>query len=375
MNPSLTLGRIAGIRIGINWSWLVAFALIVWTLASSVFPSQNPHLAGGAYVGMAIVAVCLFFTSLLLHELGHAVRARREGMQIDGITLWLFGGVARFRGEFPSAGAELRIALAGPLVSLVLGGLFVGLGHAVSSPTEVQGVLAWLGYVNLILLVFNMLPALPLDGGRVLRALLWRARDDFAWATRVAAEAGRLFGYGLVGLGLALFVFAGAWSGAWFVFLGWFLVQAATAEGRVVILREAVAGLRVGDVMVHRPVVVSADASLTDFMDVVAHTHRYTTYPVVESGHVLGLLPFSCVARVPCVRWDERRVRECMLPVDEAPVLEENDPLSKALAELSRAGVGRALVLDGDRLTGLLSITDLRRLVSAPLAHRTIDRA
>jgi Zn-dependent protease len=148
MNPSLTLGRVAGVRIGVNWSSLVAFALIVWTLESSVFPSQNPHLSSGAYVGMAIVAVLVFFLSLLLHELGHALQARREGMEIDGITLWLFGGVAQFRGDFRSAGAELGIALAGPVVSLFLGGLFVGLAILVSSPTEVQGVLAWLGYIT-----------------------------------------------------------------------------------------------------------------------------------------------------------------------------------------------------------------------------------
>ena len=365
MNPSLTLGRVAGVRIGVNWSWLVAFALIVWTLESSVFPSQNPHLSRGAYVGMAIVAVLVFFLSLLLHELGHALQARREGMEIDGITLWLFGGVARFRGDFPSAGAELRIALAGPAVSLFLGGLFVGLAVLVSSPTEVQGVLAWLGYINLILLAFNMLPALPLDGGRVLRSLLWQARGDFRFATRIAAGIGRLFGYGLIGLGLLLFVVAGAWSGAWFAFLGWFLVLAATAEGRMGILREALSGLRVRDLMVRRPVVVRVDSSLAEFMDVVAHTHRYTTYPVVDDGHVLGLLPFSCVAGVPRGQWRERRVADCMLPLDEVPVVDEGEPLLDALGHLHRGGVDRAIVLDEGEFSGLLSMTDVGRLVAA----------
>jgi Zn-dependent protease/predicted transcriptional regulator len=370
VNPSITLGRVAGIRIGINWSWLVVFALIVWSLASSVFPSQNPHLADGTYVGMALVAALFFFASLLLHELGHALQARREGMEIDGITLWLFGGVARFRGMFPSAGAELRIALAGPFVSLALGGLFVGLAQAVRSPAAVEGVAAWLGYINLILLVFNLLPALPLDGGRVFRALLWRAKGDFGWATRIAADAGRAFGYLLIGLGLVLLVFAGAWSGAWFAFLGWFLVQAATAEARSTILREALGGLQVGDVMIHRPVVVRADASLAEFIDVVAHTHRYTTYPVVENGHVLGLLPFSCVARVPRGEWETQRIRESMLAVDEVPVIHEDEPLTDALAELREGGLDRALVLDGDHLAGLLSITDVGRLLSESSAVR-----
>ena len=258
MNPSITLGRIAGIRIGINWSWLVVFALIAWTLASSVFPDQNPHLADGTYVGMGVAAALLYFCSLLLHELGHALQARRDGLEIEGITLWLFGGVARFRGVFPSAGAELRIALAGPLVSLVLGGLFVGLGQAVRSPAAVQGVAAWLGYINLILLVFNMLPALPLDGGRVFRALLWRSRGDFGSATRVAVAAGRACGY----------------------------------------------------------------------------------------------------------------LTECMLGVDDVPVVREDEPLTDALAALGKSGLDRALVLDGDRLAGLLSVTDVGRLLSESPAAR-----
>ena len=173
MTSSITLGRIAGIRIGIHWSWLVVFGLITWSLATAVFPDQNPGLGDSTYIVMAVVAAVLFFTSLLLHELGHAFQARREGMEIDGITLWLFGGVAQFRGMFPTAGAEFRIAIAGPLVSLVLGAGFVGIAVAIAGVEEVDGIAAWLGYINLALLVFNLLPALPLDGGRVLRSALW----------------------------------------------------------------------------------------------------------------------------------------------------------------------------------------------------------
>src|SRR5688572_13214307 len=163
MTSSIMLGRIRGIEIGFNWSLLVVFALIVWSLASGVFPSQNDGLSDGTYLAMAIAAAILFFVSILLHELGHALQAQREGMEIDGITLWLFGGVARFKGMFPSAGAELRIAIAGPAVSLALGFLFVAVAGFMSLPEAVDGVCAWLGFTNLALLVFNLLPALPLD--------------------------------------------------------------------------------------------------------------------------------------------------------------------------------------------------------------------
>src|ERR687896_1153530 len=207
MTSSIELGRIAGIRIGINWSWLVVFALIVWSLAVQVFPEDGDGLGDGAYFAMAVVAAVLFFASLLAHELGHAIQARRDGMEIDGITLWLFGGVAKFKGMFPSAGAEFRIAIAGPLVSLLLGLFFVAIAVVTKTAEAVDGVAAWLGYINLLLLVFNLLPALPLDGGRVLRSVLWGARGDFGWATRLAAGIGRGFGYVFIAGGIALFVF------------------------------------------------------------------------------------------------------------------------------------------------------------------------
>ncbi len=364
MSPTFTLARIAGIRVGINWSWLIVFALIVWTLESAVFPASNPDLSQAAYIAMAIAAALLFFASLLLHELGHALQAKRDGVEIEGITLWLFGGVARFKGMLPSAGAELRMAIAGPLVSLVLGGLFVGVAAAGGLGSAVDGVAAWLGYINLLLLAFNMLPALPLDGGRVFRSLLWLRGGDFARATRIAAAVGRGFGYLMIWLGLILLIVQGVWSGAWLAFLGWFLLQAAAAEGRYGLLRDALGDLRVRDVMIRQPETVAAAASLADFMDEVAHVHRYTTYPVIDDGRVLGLLPFAAVARVPRARWETTTVRECMLPIDTTPTVREDEPLLDAIADMQKGALDRALVLDGGNVVGLLSITDVGRLLT-----------
>ena len=361
MGESFRLGQIAGIRIGLHWSWLVVFALITWTLKAGIFPATNPGQSEGTYLAMAVAASVLFFGSLLLHELGHAFQARREGMEIEGITLWLFGGVAKFRGMFPSAGAEFRIAIAGPLVSLALGVLFVVVAVMSGLPVEVDGVAAWLGYINLSLLVFNLIPALPLDGGRMLRSALWAAKRDFGAATRISAEIARVFGFLFILAGVALFIFQGSFSGAWLAFIGWFLLQAAGAEARYLQTRQALGGLRVGDVMVRQPVTVDADLTIGQFMDDVLWTRRHTTYPVVEDSRVLGLLPFRCVAEVPRSEWDDRRVRDCMLPRERVPVLEADDELVDALAELSENEIRRGLVLDGDRLAGLLSITDLAR--------------
>lgn len=360
MTSSFHLGTIRGIRIGINWSLLVIFAVIVWTLSRGIFPAQNPGLADGTYVGMAAAAATLFFASILAHELGHAFVAQREGMQIEGITLWLFGGVARFRGEFPSAGAELRIAIAGPAVSLVLGLASVGIAWA-GLPDAIDGVASWLGYINLMLLAFNLLPALPLDGGRILRAILWHARKDFAWATRIAARAGQLFGVAMVAGGLVLVVLVGAFSGAWLAFIGWFLLTAAGDERRAADRYVVFGDRTVGDLMVRDPVVVPADVRLEQLVDAMTPEIEHATYPVVDGSRAVGLLPFGRIVEAPRAQWEGKRVADFALPLGSVTVLKPETPLGEAAAALGRGTVGRALVLDGERLVGLLSITDLVR--------------
>lgn len=367
MTGNRRIARVRGIEISVNWTWLLVVALITWSLADQVFPEQNPGLAGAVYVAMALIAALLFFSSLLAHELGHALRAVREGLEIEGITLWLLGGVARFKDPFPNAGAELRIALAGPAVSLVLGVLFTLVAATGQLPSAVDGVVAWLGYVNLALLVFNLLPALPLDGGRVLRALLWRAKGDFAWATNAAVAVGRGFAYLFVGGGLLLFVAQGAFGGAWLALIGWFLLHALRAESQYAALQQALAGLRVGDLMSPDPVTAPADCTLGEFVDEIAPGHRFTTFPVVDdAGVVLGLLAFKSVLEVPRDDWDAITVRERLIPVDVAPRLHAGDTALGALTTLLSSATHRALVFDDEKLIGLLSISDLARALDGP---------
>jgi Zn-dependent protease len=367
VNSTFSLGRIAGIRIGVNWSWLLVFGLLTWSLKSSVFPETNPGLSDTAYLVMALVAALLFFGSLLLHELGHAIQARREGMVIEGITLWLFGGVASFRSMFRSAGAEFRIAIAGPFVSLVLGLLFIAAAAATDVSGEVDGVAAWLGYINLTLLVFNLLPALPLDGGRVLRSALWAARKDFRWATAVAANVGRAFGVAMIAGGIGLFALQGTFSGAWLAFLGLFLFGAASGEARYAQTSDALRGMRVGDLMIRAPVVARADATLGQFMaEMTGSARRFTAYPVVDAdGRVVGLLPFDRVARTPRSEWDLRLVGELALALHDVPVLREDEPVMEAFEELSAGDVQRGLVLDDGRLRGLVSVSDIAGALAA----------
>ena len=360
MDGNWTIGRFGGVEVRLHWSLIAVFALIVWSLSEGVLPSQNPGLSNATYLGAATVAALLFIASILLHELGHSWVARREGIEVDSISLWLFGGVAEFKDRFRSAGAEFRVAFAGPLVSIVLGALFVAIALA-GLPSAVDGAAAWLGYINFILAAFNLLPASPLDGGRVLHAALWRARGDYAWATRLASEIGQGFGYLFIALGLVMFIFQGSFSGAWLAFIGWYLLQGAKAEARYLATEEALGGLRVRDLMVRDPVTVDADSTLGRFMDDVAWSHRFTTYPVLDGGAPVGLLAFASVAAVPRAEWDTRHVRETMIPLHEVARLTEDEPAVDALVELSGAGANRGLVVDNGHLAGLLSITDLAR--------------
>lgn len=369
MQASFRLGRIAGIDVGIHWSWLIVVALIVWSLAAAVFPESTPGLSDGTYVVMAVVAALLFFTSLFLHELGHAITAQREGMEIEGITLWVFGGVAKFKGMFPSARAEFRIAIAGPLVTLVLSAVFL-LFSAIQLPDSVFGVAFWLGYINLFLLGFNMLPALPLDGGRVLRAAIWHFKESFQDATRLAAGLGRVFGQLLIAAGFALVIFVAAFGGVWLALIGWFLMMAAESEARVAEARQALRGLRVADVMVRDPVTADPDLPLDRFMDDVFFRHRHTTYPVTDDGTTLGLVSFRRVAEVDRREWPARRVRDFMTPVDQTLVLAEERDLGEALSELAQSDLNRALVCEEGRLSGLLSITDASRVLEVRAGPR-----
>ena len=361
IHSSVTLGRVAGVEIGLNWSWLIVVGLIVYSLAASAFPASNPGLGTATYVAMAIAAALAFFASILLHELGHAVQARREGMEIGGITLWVFGGVARFKGMFPSAGAEFRVAIAGPLVTLVLGAAFLtiaGLSHLGSA---VDGVLTWLGFINLFLLGFNLLPALPLDGGRVLRSLLWRSRGDLSSATFAAARVSAGIGRGMIVGGIAMLLLVGLAGGLWFALIGWFVLQAGRMETRLVAAREALAGLRVSDLMAHAPVAVAAEMTLSEAVDGALSRAPHAIYPVIDGGSTVGAIALQAVAAVPRERWPHTRVREAMIPLEQALVLRGDDELAEALISLMQTHLGRALVIDDGRLVGMLAASDVQR--------------
>jgi Zn-dependent protease/CBS domain-containing protein len=362
MKATLTVGRLGGVPIGAHWSWLIIVGLITFSLAAEAFPTAVPGYSDATYAAMGAVASVLFFGSLLLHELGHAVRARREGMEIEGITLWLFGGVAQFKGAFPSAGAEFRIAIAGPLVTLAIGTALVA-ATALPLPEPVEGVTGWLGFINFFLLVFNMLPALPLDGGRVLRSALWQRKGDFAAATRSAVQTSQAISTVLIWGGITLFLVTGAFGGAWLALIGWFLATAAAGESRMVAIEQALKGLRVRDVMVARPDTVPAAMTIADFIDRAFLKTRHSVYPVADNGSIVGLISYRDAAAAQRDRWSELRVSDAMVPLERVAVVAAGDELSDVFGTLLQADLKRALVRDSDGAPGLLSVTDVTRVI------------
>jgi Zn-dependent protease len=364
MGATVRIARIAGIDLEAHWSWLFVVALVVWSLADAVFPSTNPDLGSGTYVAMGVVAALALCVSLGAHELGHALRARREGMRIDGITLWLLGGIARFGGRFPSAGAELRIALAGPVVSLLIGGVLLVFALLAPLPAAVDGVVFWLGYVNLVLAGFNLLPALPLDGGRVLRAALWARRGVLGDATHAAVVVSRAIGRAMIVGGVVLLLF-GFLGGAWLALIGWFVLSAASRE-ELIAPSGRLAHVHVEDVMVRAPHSVRAGTTLDRFLEEVVFSTRHTVYPVlsdVDGGGVIGLISFRDAQRIR--RADRRAhvVEEQMVPLERVLMLSPGALLVEQLGALTAAPLRRALVRDHGRVVGLLSPSDALRVV------------
>ncbi len=373
MTRAIGIGRIAGVKVEVDWTWFVVFFLIAWSLGAAILPEQTPGLSEGAYWAMAIAGTLVFFASLLLHELGHSVQARREGMEIEGITLWLFGGVARFRGAFPSARAELRIALAGPAITLLLAAAFAMVAAA-DLPAAVDGVALWLASINVVLLIFNMLPGLPLDGGRVARAVIWELTGDFQRATRLAAGAGQVLSYVFMGVGVALTLLLGLASGIWLAIIGWFLLGASRSEIQQAVVQHHLGGMRVADLMVRDPVTVPADMSLARFLDEIVWPHRYTSYPVLnEAGELAGLIAFRQLAKVPREDLALHRVRQHAIPLEGVMSVMPEEPLIDAMQEMAARGVGRALVVADGRLVGLLSTTDIVRALETRRARGTAE--
>src|SRR5712664_3168480 len=376
MNENISLGRIFGIHVGFNWSLLVVAALIAWSLATGILPPAAPGQASSAYWTAGVVSAFVFLASLLAHELAHSVVAVRRGVKVEGITLWLFGGVSRFSSETNSPGSQALITFVGPLTSLVLGVVFYFVAVAVGGgahPSLFAVTLSWLGYINISLGVFNLVPAFPLDGGRLLQSLIWLRTGDRLRATRIAARIGMGFAYLLIAYGLATFVFSGSLiGGVWSVFLGWFLLSAARAEEVGGLIRQALSGIRVADVMTPNPVQAADTITVDDALHGYVLASRHSTFPTHDSGGRLsGLLTLAALKNVAPDARATTHIRDIICPLDKVSTAGPADPVIKLLGVPEGCSEGRTLVVSGGQLVGIISPSDISRLLQGSLSGRS----
>ncbi|BCB89541.1 site-2 protease family protein [Phytohabitans suffuscus] len=368
MRRTVSLGRIAGIPVGVHWTVLVIAMLLAQGLATTVLPANAPERPAGAYWVVALAVAATFLGSVLAHEMAHALIARRYGVRVRRITLWLLGGMAELDGQPPHARADLLIALAGPAASAgcaVLFGVAAAGVHTAGGSPLAEASLAWLALVNGVLAVFNLLPGAPLDGGRVLRAILWWARGDRAAAQRTAGRLGVGLGVLLLAAGAAEVVFAADVGGLWLMLLGAFLSSAARAEQDGDDLQALLRGTRVGDVMTTRPVTGGEWQSVASFVEAVAGGVPHRTFPVVDvDGTAVGTVGLREFARVPAARRPAVRLREVMVPLGRTPVLAPDTPLAE-VAVLPPPTL--ALVVVRGHLVGVLSPGDIERAVQLAL--------
>lgn len=367
MHDDVTLGRIAGIAVGASWSLLVIIGLITWTLAAAVLPAGAPDSPAAANWAVGAVTAIAFLASLLAHELAHAIVARSRGMEVEGITLWMFGGVSRLGREAPEPRTELRVAVAGPLASVAIGAGMITLAvllATAAAPDVVVAAVTWLGAMNLVLAVFNLMPAYPLDGGRVLRALVWQRTGDLRRATAVAATAGIGFGYGLMILGGLSALGGMGVSGVWMLLLGWIVLTAARAERAEFELRHLLRGVRVADVMTAGPVTAPAELTVDALVREYVALYRCSAFPVVaRDGTPLGLVTLSRLREVPTDLRDTLTLDRVATPIEQVVTARSDDLVVDLLARFTAGSGRRALVVDDGALVGIVTASDLDRAV------------
>jgi Zn-dependent protease/predicted transcriptional regulator len=358
----LLIARLFGIPIYLHFSWMVIFGLIVWTLATGYFPAHYPDLPASSYWAKGLVASLLFFVSILLHELGHALVGRARGLRTRSIVLFIFGGVAQLEKDPEDGRTELWMAAAGPIVSLALALLFHLAASGGGLGPSGSAVARYLALINLALALFNLVPAFPLDGGRILRGLLWKPAGKQR-ATRIAAGAGTFFAFFLIAAGVLSLLAGQSISGIWYILLGWFLMDASAGAYKRVRLDDTLGGLTVRDAMLREVATLPAHISLEE----AAHEHflhtGYGGYPVVRGDTVVGLLCLRDILRRPPGERTSTSVQSAMAPLEDGIVISPEAPLLAAMVKMAEAGTGRLLAMENGRLVGLLTMNAIVRHV------------
>ncbi len=365
MHGAIYLFQVHGIKVTVNYSWLIIFVLVVWGLSAGYFPHFFPGYSVQLYWLAGVVSALFFFASILIHELSHSITAVRQGIQIPEITLFVFGGVAHIAEEPRDPMVELKIAVVGPLASFGLALIFWIVSAAISGsvPTLVEAIFEYLAWINLALGVFNLVPGYPLDGGRIFRALVWWKTGSVTRATKWASDIGKGFAWALMLLGV-LQIFAGALvGGLWLIFIGMFLRGIAATGYHQTIIRQSLEGVQVERLMVQDVISVSPSLSLEQVAQDYFLRYGHGGFPVVENGRAVGVLSLSDLKEIPPKDRETMTVREAMRPLGPDLQIEPTESLSDALKKMTQGGIGRLLVMRGDRPVGMITKSGLLRFM------------
>jgi Zn-dependent protease/predicted transcriptional regulator len=364
----IRLFKLLGFEVRIDWSWIIIAILIAWSLSKGLFPAYYKGLSTQTYWWMGIIGAAGLFLSIIVHEFSHSLVARKYGLPMKGITLFIFGGVAEMAEEPTSAKVEFLMAIVGPLSSILIALMFyvmyiLGKQGGVAEP--IVGVVGYLGWINAILAGFNLLPAFPLDGGRILRSILWGAKKNLRWATYISSRIGSGFGILLIVLGVVQ-VFRGNFiGGMWWFLIGMFLQSAAKASYQQLITRRALEGEPIRRFMKTDPVTVSPAISLDQLVEDYFYKYHFKMFPVVEdSDRILGCVTTKHVKEIPREEWRQKTVGEVLTQCSPENTVDPQADAMKALSTMNRTGNSRLMVVEGDRLVGIISLKDMLELLS-----------
>lgn len=364
MGSSIKIGRLFGVDIGVHWSWIFIFLVVTWVFATGVFEEFYPEWSDAQrWIGGAAVSI-VFFLSVLAHELSHAIVSNRTGLPVKSITLFVFGGVANLDRDPDNARQEFQIAVVGPLTSLLLGGLFAGLWAATYGFNEgVAGILLNLAIINVSLAIFNMLPGFPLDGGRVFRSLVWLRNKNRLKATKTASVAGEWIAYGVMGLGAAELLLLGSYSGAWLLFIGFFLKNAASASYEQLVVESTLEGVTARDVMRSNIETVDPTTTVQELVEEYVLRRHARCFAVIAGGDFAGLVTLTDVRKLARDQWPLTSVYRAMTPATRLHTVGPNESLTRVLQLMGQHDVNQLPVVVGRELVGMLDRADVMRYI------------
>ena len=372
LESSFRLGSVAGIRIGVHYTWFIIFFLLSSSLFA-LFSHEQPDWSGATRLTTAMVTTLLFFVSIILHELGHSFMAMRRGIRVRSITLFIFGGLAQTEKEADSAITEFLIAVAGPAVSFILAAMFYLLSAALESVNSpLAEAMDWLSTINMMVASFNLIPGFPLDGGRVLRAIIWRITGDAQRGMQWAVMGGKLVAYGLMFYGMLSVLLTGLLiNGLWLIGIGWFLFNAAEASGRSFITEHLLGDVRIADIMQTDPPMVGAEVTVLDWLDQYVLYTGLRAYLVTRDSRVIGLVTMTDVGKLPRPLWPERSVQDIMTPLEQLHSVRPDSAVHEVLHYMNLHGVNQVPVIEADQVLGWV---DREKLLTIIQLHNQTGR-